>query len=259
MNAASRVIITIMSVLAIAAILVGLYIHVFGNSSFFSASPASSDTVSLEGVLSGPDSDYPDTAGLEGDYADLSVETGDAFSIDYTLPSNPKIEIKNGSLTIKSKVNEFSSFFKMKPDYKIEVVIPEGTELTDFDLNMDAGKVSMEGIKTKKLKMNSDAGDVDLDDIKADTFDINTDAGNIEMNEIETKNLIVNADAGNLKINDSTIDRIDAHIDAGNIEAHDSTINSGSCKTDFGNVSLNGNIGDVKAKSSVGNATIDRD
>ena len=249
MNAASRVIITIMSVLTIAAILAGLYIHVFGKKQLFIDGAVSvSDTVNLDGKV--------DEISVDMDYADLSIETGDDFSVEYNLPDKPQIDLQNGKLTVKSKVSVPFNGFNMKPGYKIEVVIPEGSDLKNLDLEMDAGKVSVEGIRTKKFRIHSDAGDIDLDDIKADAFEIDTDAGNIEINELETEKMKVDADAGNLKVKDSTIDSLDAHIDAGNIEVHDSTVNSGSCKTDFGNVSLNGNIGDVRVKSSVGNAEI---
>ena len=253
-NTAARVIITILSLVTIAAILVGLYIHVLGKKFKFMGNiggmGTTSDEVSFE--------DIPDEIFFDVDAAKIHVEEGDELSLNYSLPeaAKPDIEMKNGKLTVKSKISGPLTPFGMGKDFDIELTVPKGSSFKTLSIDQKAGDISVESLNMGKILIRADAGDIKLDEIKVNEVEIEVDAGNISISDLETGKAVVEADAGNLEISDSKISDIKAKIDAGNIEAHDSTIGSGSCKTDFGNVELNGNIGSVSVKSSVGNATI---
>lgn len=274
-NTAARVIITVMSLLTILAILAGLYIHVFRRGSFIKRAETG-----VEGRASDKDFGFDDyfkntqmisesttfdeevrEIYIEADAADLSIEDGDSFSVEYNLPESmkPVIEMKNGRFSFVSRMKGPFSPFDLRKGASIELTVPEGTKLDSFQMELDAGRISIGSFDTGRFFINSDAGDIEIEEVKADRLEIKTDAGNLELREVTAGRAIVNLDAGNVMIRDSSIDDLEAKIDAGNIDVDDSTINSGSCKTDFGNISLKGNIGDVEVKSSVGNTSIERD
>ncbi len=247
-------IITILSLVTIAAILVGLYIHVFSKKFNFKGSMGSMGTASDEVRFE----DIPDEIYFDVDAAKIHVEEGDELSLEYNLPeaAKPNIEMKKGKLTVISKISGPFTPFGMGKDFDIQLTVPEGTSLKILSIDQKAGDISVESLRLGKLSIKADAGDISLDEIKANELEIEVDAGNISLSEFETGKAVIEADAGNLSISDSHISDIKAKIDAGNIESHDSSIGSGSCKTDFGNVELSGEIGSVSVKSSVGNATI---
>ena len=117
-NTAARVIITVMSLLTIAAIVAGLFIHVFGGGRFirsaetvsegeaydraygignlFKRSEMISDSVAFDEKV--------DEIYIEVDAADITVEDGDRFSVEYKLPDamKPVVEVKKGKLSFVS-------------------------------------------------------------------------------------------------------------------------------------------------------------
>ena len=274
-NTAARVIITVMSLLTIVAIVVGLFIHVFGGGrlirraetvsegeaydraygigNLFKRSEMISDSMIFDEEV--------DEIYIEVDAADITVEDGDRLSVEYKLPDvmKPAIEVKKGKLSFVSRLKGPFSPFDMGKGASVEITVPEGTKLDSFSINLDAGRVSAGSFDTGKFIINSDAGDMEIEEMKVGSFEIRTDAGNLKISDLTADRADLSLDAGNVIIRDSVIDFLEAKIDAGNIDADDSTINSGSCKTDFGNVSLKGKIGNVKVKSSVGNASVEGD
>ncbi len=251
MNTAAKLIITILSIVTVLAIITGVYIHIFRGYGFRTASQIIEGTRAIEGEVTSVD--------LKADYADVKIAYGDTFAVSYIMPEElvPNIDVKDGVLYIKSVQNHTVTIpFSSSKDYEITLTLPEGAELDGMNVDIDAGNISVSSIKTSDLNINADAGDIKLSDIEAENFLIDVDAGNLEMNGISVQRMTVDVDAGNVDIRDCVIGVISADIDAGNIESHNSTISSGHCEVDLGNISLNGEIGDVKVKASLGNASV---
>ncbi len=251
MNTVAKLIITILSIVTVIAIITGVYIHIFRGYGFRTASKSVEGREELEGEVTSIDFDV--------DFADVKIAYGDTFAVSYSMPENlvPKINIKDGVLSVKStQTTNFSFPFNVSGDYEIVLTLPEGTELDDLSMNLDAGDITIKGIKATNLNMDVDAGDIKLSDIEADNFQIDVDAGNFEINGVNVQRMTIDVDAGNVDIRDSVIGTITADVDAGNIESHNSTISAGNCEVDMGNISLNGEIGDVKVKASLGNASV---
>lgn len=249
-NTTARVIITVTSLLTIAAILAGLYIHVFSGDNPFSASATASDSVTF-------DEDVKEIM-IEVDSARVKVEEGDKLTVEYALPTGdePVVDMKDGKLFVTGGKNRTIFSFGRFNERKVNMTVPRGTKLDRFSVTLDAGKVSAGSIDAKQFCVNSDAGDMDMHKIRSDSFEVTVDAGSISVSDLETGMATIKADAGNIEIKDSTIDTIDARVDAGNLEVKDSTVDNGSCETEMGNVSLEGEIGNVLAKAGLGNATV---
>ena len=251
MNTASKLIITILSIVTVLAIITGVYIHIYRGFGFRTSSAMTEGSKELEGEVT--------EVIFDVDFGDIKVAYGDAFAVSYSMPESlvPTIDLDDGTLNIKSGGNQNLSFpFNTSGDYEIYLTLPEGTELESLNINLDAGNIDIIGIKTADLNMDVDAGDIELSDIESDNFRIDVDAGNFELKNVNVGNVTIDVDAGNIDIRKSVITKLTADVDAGNIESHDSTISGGSCEVDMGNISLNGEIGDVKVKTALGNASI---
>ena len=251
MNAAAKIIITLLSIATEIAIIAGVYMHVWKGRGFSVSSKMVEDKVTLEGEVK--------NLTVNMDLTDLTVEPGKELSVAYHLPESmvPEVSLQNGTLEIKSPQGMVTLPLNTGNFY-VTVTIPEKTDLEEVTLKVDAGNQLVKDLKCGKLEAHGDAGNVDLTNVECTEISTHVDAGNVELKGCHTDTLKARADAGNLDLTDCVVSQIDAEVDAGNIEAKDSSIETGICKTDLGNISLSGNIGDVKTKTSVGDVSINK-
>ena len=229
MNKTAKIYITIITIITIAAIIIGMCINVFDGG--FSGEQHS-DTVSITDNISNID--------INVDAANVTVEYGDTPSVVYDIYGKkaPDISVNNGTLSVNANTNELVISGIQKPK-KNEITI---TVLKDVELS--------------SIRVNSDAGNMKLNNLCSNSVNIETDAGNVDFTDCKTDNVNVTLDAGNLKFKNTTIETLNAEADAGNIESDDCTIKGGNVKTDFGNIKLNGNIGSVSTKTDLGTVKI---
>ena len=249
MTSASKIIIAIVSIITVIAILLGVFIHLVKGFSFSGSIQTVENTLNLDGTLS--------EIIMDIDWAEISIKTGDEFSVSYCVPSvlEPNVELKNGTLEINTPSSNLNlNFRNANFDNYIIVTIPADSELARISVDVDAGEVNLEDLNVSKLQVAADAGNIQLDSITSTRMEIEADAGNLEIRKSSADTLNIDVAAGNVELYDSTIGTITAEVDAGNIESHDCTIENGTCDTDLGNISLKGNIGDVSAHTSLGNA-----
>ena len=230
MNKTAKIYITIITIITMAAIIIGMCINVFDGG--FSLEEQHSDTVSITDNISNID--------INVDAANVTVEYGDTPSVVYDIYGKkaPDISVNNGTLSVNANTNELVIFGIQKPK-KNEITI---TVLKDVELS--------------SIRVNSDAGNMKLKNLCSNSVNIETDAGNVDFTDCKTDNVNVTLDAGNLKFKNTTIETLNAEADAGNIESDDCTIKGGNVKTDFGNIKLNGDIGSVSTKTDLGTVKI---
>ena len=228
--------------------------HVVKGYSFGRTTKTVENTVNLDGTLS--------EIIMDIDFAEISIKTGDEFSVHYSVPEalEPKVELKNGTLEVKSPSsnNINFNFGNVKFDNFIIITIPEDSELARISMDVDAGDIHLDDLNVSKFQITVDAGNVQLDNITSNRMEIEADADNIEIRKSDIEDLNIEVDAGNVELYDSTVGTFIAEVDAGNIESHDCTIDGGRCDTDLGNISLRGEIGDVSVHTSLGNASTEK-
>lgn len=256
MTLASKIIITIISIITVLAILAGVFLHVVKGFSFGSGVVKTAEgTIELEGSLS--------EIILDADHSEITVKTGSEFSVSYCVPEalEPKVELKNGTLTVNSHSTgslNLVSLGNVHYDNYITIIIPEDSELARVSVDVDAGEINLNNLDVSKLQLTADAGNIQMDSITSNRMEIDVDAGNIEIRDSSADTMEIDADAGNVELFNSTIGTLTADVDAGNIESHDCTIESGRCDADLGNINLRGDIGDVSTHTSLGSASTDK-
>ena len=250
MTTAGKIIVTLACIATVIAIIAGVFMHVLKGRSFRFSSKMTEDKVTLEGEIR--------DLTVNIDYADVTVQPGTEFSVAYSLPESmvPEISLQNGALTVKSPENLVTMPLQGIGNCYVTVTIPEKTDLDRAKLNVDAGNQKVLDLQCGDLDVHADAGNVEVENAKTTQMEVHVDAGNLELKGCDIETLSVNADAGNLDMEDCSVERIEAKVDAGNIEAKNSTIDTGICKTDLGNIKLSGEVGDVEAKSSLGNVSL---
>ncbi|MCR5416776.1 MAG: DUF4097 domain-containing protein [Pseudobutyrivibrio sp.] len=227
---------TILTVVTVAAILIGLYINVWTNIGhiFSKKQNVVEDTVEINGSF--------ENLVVDMDAVDLDISYGKNASVSYRIYEScvPEVSVENNTLVIESKCEESLGRIGINSigkDFKVSIVIPEGTQI-------------------KNASILADAGNLQLKALEIENAEVEADLGNIEIHDGVMSKLDITADCGNIELYNSTVNSIVGHADLGNLEAHNSKIASGKCTADMGNVILEGEIGDVDVSCEVGNAQI---
>ena len=109
----------------------------------------------------------------------------------------------------------------------LEITIGKDVKIDNFEMNIDAGNIKLEGISADYL-----FGDID--------------AGNIEIRDCTFRKVEFEVNAGNYNIKDSSIGTLNINTDAGNIEVKDTALENVKIEVDFGSVDIE-DLGDVDA------------
>lgn len=186
-----------------------------------------------------------DAAGLEKlevnmDVGELKIEQGDVekIQVKYNGDSNaaPEITQKNGALSINEKGRRFwigiNLFSFQSKGRSLTVILPKNNVGDiDYEVEMDAGNVTMANLRGDNGELNVDAGNLILENC---TFN---------------KKVVAEVDAGNIELNNPWIGELEANVDAGNFCAY---LTNGSLAghdfkldVDLGNITVNGqDVGD---------------
>lgn len=189
------------------------------------------NTVAIDGEVNNID--------ISLDATDLEFEYGEALSVYYKYPENkkPSIDLAGGELKIRDNEN-FSFGNNFKDDYKMIVILPEGCDITNVKIDVDAGNVVLDDFDCENIKIDADAGNVEVNNSKASKVVLSADAGNIHMDNLEAEKLIVDENLGNIELFGGKIPDIKVESDLGNVELEGEfdTINA---ECSLGNISVN--------------------
>ena len=173
---------------------------------------------------------------------DVNIKYGSKFTVDAKYPEKyaPKVELKNGKLTIvqKDSVKTAASV----DGFKLDIEIPENTNLDSLKIEVSAGDIDIKDVKVKEFTIEANAGDIDINNIKADKVTISANAGDINLMESTVKTADVSVNAGDIDIT-GDYDKIDCECDFGDVDINAPNTERSNIDADcsFGSV-------DVKAK-----------
>lgn len=169
---------------------------------------------------------------IDADALEVIFKTADGeglIGVDYTGPKKlkPDVSFENGKLVIKQNASNirFNTFKLDGPT--LEITVGKDTKIDNFEMNIDAGNIKLNGISADYL-----FGDID--------------AGNIEIRECAFRKVEFEVNAGNYNIKDSSIGSLNINTDAGNIEIKDTKLENVKIEVDFGSVDIE-DLGDVNA------------
>lgn len=135
---------------------------------------------------------------LEIGASNLTIKSeGEEFKVEtYQIPETTKIENKNGILTIKiTKKNWFSYNYD---ESNIIVYIPEGKELDEIKLEMGAGTVKIENIKSTKVDFSFGAGAVNIKNLTSENAKIECGAGEVVIEDTDLTDAKLDSGVGKL-------------------------------------------------------------
>lgn len=210
---------------------------------------------------------------IDAEASDIQIKEGKENQIQvkiYGEKNQTKVNETNTKLNITSSNKSCIGICFNQTISKIEVYIPKSyknkiditnqygdVQIAEFidltvDIEMNAGDLSIESIKTGKIK--NDYGDIEIKKY-AKKLDIEESCGDVEIGEVDNSKVINNyGDITIHKVNNS----LDIKDDCGDIEINSVNLNeNSSVYNDYGNIEI-GSTNEVyiKAKTDLGDVEI---
>ena len=176
----------------------------------------------------------------------VNFETGEGsglLGVEYSGSKSlkPEVTFANGKLTATQKGLKF----KLGISAKLTIRLGKDVNLNNLEMRVNAGDISMNGVKADYLMGKFDAGNVSVSGCDFRKAEIDADAGNINVSDSSAKILKIKADAGNINVNNTTFEDLDVDTDFGSVDI-DGVENLSSykinCKVDAGAISIDGDI-----------------
>lgn len=177
--------------------------------------------------------------------ADITVQRGDGWFVDYTLFEEPEITQKNGTLTVKGQERGTINFIGITLDRERA---PHITVTVPADAALD------------RILIATAAGDIRLSDVEADTVSVACATGDVRMKDVTAADLDIAANTGDV-ILENTVCAAEAEIEAstGDIRVTGGSFPAGlECETNTGDVTLSLPAGDyaLELETDTGDVTV---
>ena len=179
------------------------------------------------------------TLELSAATADITVQRGDGWALEYALYEEPEITQENGTLTVKSEEHSAVNFIGVALDSRkaphITVTVPADAELD-------------------QVLIATATGDILLSDLEADTVSAACATGDIRVQDVTAGRLTVTANTGDV-ILDNAVCATEAEIESntGDVRVSGGSFPAGlECETNTGDVHLSLPEGDYALELEAG-------
>ncbi|KRN03977.1 hypothetical protein FC86_GL000504 [Holzapfeliella floricola DSM 23037 = JCM 16512] len=154
----------------------------------------------------------------------VDIKYGDGYHLTSYTEKNkqPTVETRNGELAISTPTSWFSKVFSglrfgNPPDY-IELTVPNGIQLDNFDYHGQNGLTLPEQFNSQNVKLSSQFGNIQLTELQASQVDVSLQFGNISFNNTDLNTVKSSVQFGNLSFKDTKVNDLDGSVQFGNIE-----------------------------------------
>ena len=189
------------------------------------------------------------------------VEGSGLVSVEYTggKALKPQVTFENGRL-VASQKNVFKLNFMSINSPRLTIKLGNDVNLSNLEMKIDAGDISMNGVKADYLYGNFDAGNIVISNCDFRKAEVKADAGNIKISDTATKILKIKTDAGNIDLSNTTFEDLDVNTDFGSVNISGVEDLDGydiKCKVDAGIVQIGNTTGGRKYEAKgTGKGTI---
>lgn len=158
------------------------------------------ETVPKELVTGSYAPEGPEKLVIDADVANVTVQPGDAWALEYALEQEPEITETGGVLTFRdSPKNTVNIGVNNTPEQYITLTVPAEIAL---ELEVDVGEVTIGNLTFTDLSIETDVGDVKLENVTATgILEVETDVGSVTLSAVTAASATVASDVGDLDVN----------------------------------------------------------
>lgn len=189
----------VLTVITIAAILVGISIHLGGFSlEFFRISHWFGNVNSGDEISTSANLDEFTTVHLDASALDITLVSGNDFKMEYkgSEKLRPEVNVDQGVLTVEQK----ASGHLVSVSGDLVITVPEGTAMDTIEMEVSAGDIEVENILANTVKLDVSAGDIDVVGGTIETIDVECSAGDVDIEKCEFNNLTTDLSAGDMDV-----------------------------------------------------------
>ncbi len=177
----------------------------------------------------------------------------------YKVNSNNTLEIKTDNDNLSDWWNMFKGFHN---NAELNLRIPKALVLNKLSIEVSAGDIRINDIKTNDLFIDVSAGKLELNNVTTNSVISKNSAGETTFNNCQLSSANLDVSAGSINLNNVEVNKLDFDLSAGDINAYingykkdytiDIDVSAGNCNID--NQIVNGDKY-IKGDVSAGNAT----
>ena len=160
---------------------------------------------------------------IDADALEVNIKRGAGeglISVDYSGPAKlkPEVTFENGKLVINQHGSgvRFNSFEFEGPS--IDIVIGENVDIENFEMNIDAGSIKLNGITVDYIYGDIEAGNIEIYDCTLRKVEFEINAGNYIIKNSEIENLNIDTNAGNIEISDTKLTDVKIEANFGSVD-----------------------------------------
>lgn len=137
---------------------------------------------------------------LDINAAEFNIMTGEEFKIEASN-INEKCKIKLSENTLKIEDYKGSWNINNSKDAKITLYIPEETILNKVKIDFGAGETKIDNLNAQNIDLNLGAGKVTINNISSTKTNIDCGAGEVSIKNADVSNMKLNAGVGKISFN----------------------------------------------------------
>lgn len=146
------------------------------------------------------------------------AESGEDFIISFEKMKKVQIYQEGTGLVIKGvRDTELGSG---EENSVLKLYVPEGTSLTNVELELGAGSMQVDALSTKSLKISVEAGKLTGDDVQAAVMEVSLGAGAVTLNHVSVQNADLSVGAGNMIVKGNILGNVGAKCAMGNLQMY---------------------------------------
>lgn len=205
--------------------------------------PAAPDPAgeTLRGTLPGETQTLDAFTSVEIDVlaADLRVVPGQQWAVSYNLSEKEPIKrlgVEGGTLYVETSFDP-KQYFDRSQDWFVTVTVPEGTALSQVELDTLSGHVSVQGVSCDDLSLSSTSGDVGVQDVTAGEADLESTSGNVTAARLTADSLDAETVSGGVQV-DGTFKTLETDTISGETQVSGAISTEGTLKSTSGSIGL---------------------
>ena len=161
---------------------------------------------------------------LDVAFGNVTITNGSSFNISYNGNNEyqPEYSVSNNTLKVtqKNEKNNIVGIHFSSTKCELTITVPSNTTLNNVSSEINAGNLTISGIKGSEITADLDMGNLTLSDCEFKKNNIEVNMGNVEFNQCDYENVSLDVDMGNASIKTHHSDNCgySLNTDLGNIE-----------------------------------------
>ena len=155
--------------------------------------------------------DHPITSYVfEGSIADIEIVSGEVFRIETfdlplvseSAPENQNMVFtsqENGQTLIQNLRNDISGLQAFSSSTHPRLKITVSDQMTDLQVSVNVGDITINHVQTKNLKLTSSVGDIEGEDLQLSFAQLRSDVGDIDLNRSVIGSATLENDTGSIE------------------------------------------------------------